>query len=355
MSEQKTEQPTRKKLQDARKKGEIAYSRDFVQTVLVVAMLFYLIAGAAAILDPLGALIVASAWDGRGDFGDTLRATLDLSVHTGLRILAPFIGIVLLAGLLVDFLQVGPLLAFERVAPKMERLAPSKNAKNIFSVRNVVEFLKSTAKVVLLAVLVAWVLRTELPNLLRIGDGGLASFQAVTGVSFRRLAISVAVVYAAIALADLLWQRKQFRRQQMMGKNEVRQEFKNTEGDPQIKHRRKGLHRELLMENLVGSVRNSSVVVTNPTHLAVALRYEKGDTPLPMVMAKGRGRLAALIVRSARQAGVPVMQDVPLARALMETAHPEDFIPAELIEPVAHVLRWVRDRQAALTSEETSS
>jgi len=127
-----------------------------------------------------------------------------------------------------------------------------------------------------------------------------------------------------------------------MSKEEVKQEYKEMEGDPHIKHKRKHLHQEMVMHGATGQARKASVVVTNPTHLAVALYYEPDETPLPLVLAKGEGTLAEAMMQAAREAGVPVMQNIPLARALMAQAQPDQYIPSELIEPVAEVLRLVR-------------
>jgi type III secretion protein U len=127
-----------------------------------------------------------------------------------------------------------------------------------------------------------------------------------------------------------------------MSKDEVKREYKESEGDPLIKGKRKQLHHELVMSADAGAVRNASVVVTNPTRIAVALRYEKGKTPLPMVVAKGENLLARRIIEIAREEGIPVMENVPLARALFEEVEVERYIPAEMIEPVAEVLRWVQ-------------
>jgi type III secretion protein U len=128
----------------------------------------------------------------------------------------------------------------------------------------------------------------------------------------------------------------------MMSKEDVKQEYKEAEGDPHIKHQRKQLHHELMQEGAVQSARTASVVVTNPTHLAIAIQYDKDRTPLPMVVGKGEGALATRMIEAAKEAGVPVLQNIPLAHALMEEANLNQFIPSELIEPVAEVLRMVQ-------------
>jgi type III secretion protein U len=144
-------------------------------------------------------------------------------------------------------------------------------------------------------------------------------------------------------MADFIWQRMQYRKQLMMSKDEVKQEYKQMEGDPHIKHHRRHLHQELLQSGAVEKSRTASVLVTNPTHLAIALHYDKDETPLPVVLAMGEGALAERMIAAAREAGVPVLQNIPLAHALFDTAHVDQYIPSDLIEPVAQVLRLVRD------------
>jgi type III secretion protein U len=128
-----------------------------------------------------------------------------------------------------------------------------------------------------------------------------------------------------------------------MSKDEVKQEYKTMEGDPHIKGQRKQLHQEMMQNDAVSSARNATVLVTNPTHLAIALRYEEEKTPLPMILAKGEGALAEKMIEAAREAGVPVMQNIPLAHALFEQGRADQYIPSDLIEPVAAVLRVVRE------------
>ncbi|MEG1454642.1 MAG: EscU/YscU/HrcU family type III secretion system export apparatus switch protein, partial [Comamonas sp.] len=145
-----------------------------------------------------------------------------------------------------------------------------------------------------------------------------------------------------IALADLVWQRFNYRKGLMMSKDEVKQEYKQMEGDPHIKHQRKQLHQEMQQNSAVQSAREATVVVTNPTHLAVALRYDEDETPLPLILAKGEGALAQAMMDAARAAGVPVMQNIPLARALTAQGEAGQYIPSELVEPVAEVLRLLQ-------------
>ncbi len=157
----------------------------------------------------------------------------------------------------------------------------------------------------------------------------------------RRVLVS-AGVFCVIAAADWCFQKWQFNKQHMMSKEEVKREFKESEGDPLIKGKRKQLHQEMIAQNQIANVRKAKVLVTNPTHFAVALDYEKDRTPLPVILAKGQGVLAQRMIETAREEGIPIMRNVPLARSLYEQGTENAYIPQDLIGPVAEVLRWVQ-------------
>jgi type III secretion protein U len=159
----------------------------------------------------------------------------------------------------------------------------------------------------------------------------------------RQTASYALAAFAAIAALDWLFQKHQFMKEHRMSKDDVKKEYKEQEGDPQVKGQRKQLHQEMVMSDQVQGVKNADVLITNPTHLAIALEYKKGKTPLPVILAKGEGRLAERMMKAAEAAGVPIMRNIPLAHDLFDQGTELQYIPAELIEPVAEVLRWLRD------------
>jgi type III secretion protein U len=342
MSGEKTEQPTPKKLREAREKGEVAHSKDFTQTLLIVALFGYMLGNAGGIIESLGKLMLIPPGLTGMPFETALKTAMGAALREAINVVLPFILIVLGVGMFGEFLQVGIVLAFKKLMPSGQKLNVMGNFKNIFSKKNLVEFLKSALKIIFLSALVAIVVRDALPELMSVPHSGLAGLQTGVGGMLRTLIINVGLAYVIISLADFAWQRMQHRKQLMMSKEEVKQEYKEMEGDPHIKSKRKHLHQEMVMQGATHSARKASVVVTNPTHLAIALYYEPDETPLPVVLAKGEGTLAVEMMRAAREAGVPVMQNIPLARALMADAQPNQYIPSELIEPVAEILRLVR-------------
>ena len=341
MSE-KTEQPTAKKLRDTRKKGDVAYSKDFTQTVLIVALFGYLISSAPHMLEVMGQMMLMPATTLRMGFNEAANLVLDEMMKAAIEMVLPVLGIVLFGGIFADAMQVGIMFAFEKIMPSAKKLNVLENLKNTFSKKNLVEFLKSLLKIGFLSALIWILLREAIPNMMSIPQGGLPGVGSVVGTLLKTMITNVALAYTAVALADFAWQRFSYRKGLMMSKDDIKQEYKEMEGDPHIKHQRKHLHQEMMQHGAVQSARKATVVVTNPTHLAVALRYDADETPLPVVLAKGEGALAEQMMKAAREAGVPVMQNIPLARALTEFAEPGQYIPSELVEPVAELLRLLQ-------------
>jgi type III secretion protein U len=342
MSE-KTEQPTAKKLREAREQGQVAHSKDFTQTVLILALFGWLIGNAQALLGDFSQMLLlpASLMSTGMDFDAVADALIGALTRAAIEMLLPFIGIVIVLGIFVEMLQVGVLLAFKAIQPSGKRLNMAQNLKNLLAARSWVELLKSVLKIAVVGTVVGLLLMHELGGLLTVPRAGVQGVGVAVGTLLASLFKQVAVAYVLIAGFDFVYQRMQHRKQLMMGKDEVQREYKEMEGDPHIKHKRRHLHQELLANQALQAVRGASVVVTNPTHLAVALRSGAHDT-LPLVVAKGEGALAERIKAAALQAGVPVMQNIPLARALMAGAEIEQYIPAELVQPVAELLRAVQ-------------
>jgi type III secretion protein U len=341
MSE-KTEQPTSKRLRDSRRKGDVAYSKDFTQTLLILAIFGYLLGNSAHLVETLGEMILLPGTLLRLNFQDAADTLVMELLTSAAWVVLPFVGIVLGVGMLADALQVGIIFAFEKLKPSGKKLNILSNAKNIFSKKNLVEFLKSALKIAVLSSLLATLIRDAMPILTSIPQAGLPGLGQVMATLLKTMLVHIGLAYSVIALADFVWQRFNYRKGLMMSKDEVKQEYKQMEGDPQIKHQRKQLHQEMQQNTAVQSAREATVVVTNPTHLAVALRYDEDETQLPLILAKGEGALAQAMMDAARAAGVPVMQNIPLARALTAQGQAGQYIPSELVEPVAEVLRLLQ-------------
>jgi type III secretion protein U len=342
MSE-KTEQPTAKKLRDAREKGQVAKSKDFTQTALIVALFAYIISAGKPLMESFSRIILAPFSFIDTDFHNAVGSVMEVMLVETAFLLLPFIGIVLIVGIFSETIQTGLLFAFEAIKPSAKKLNVLENAKNMVSKKSLVELLKSLIKIGVLSWVTYVLTKDALPLLMHIPYRGFAEIGTLMGEMLKNLIIQTGLAYTVIALADFVWQRMQHNKQLMMSKDEVKQEYKGMEGDPHIKGQRKHLHQELLASDSVQGARTASVLVTNPTHLAIAIRYDEDTTPLPIVVGKGEGALAERMIEAAREAGVPIVQNIPLAHALFDTSSLDQYIPSDLIEPVAAVLRLVMD------------
>lgn len=343
MSSEKTEEPTRHKIEEARKEGQVAKSRDFTQVLLIGALFGYTLGNAEAIVRQLTGILLMPAQLYGMEFRGAIALALTDMGREGALLLAPYIVIVLVIGTFGELIQSGILFAFKALMPKLDKLNPATNVKNVFSMKNAVEFIKSTIKVVFLSAVVYYVVRMELQPLLLVPYYGAEAAGLMLGITIRTLVIYTFLGFAVIAFFDFLYQRHNYFKELRMSIEEVKQEYKQMEGDPHVKQHRRGLAKELVMGDGDNKpVRKSTVVVTNPTHYAVALYYDEVETPLPIVLAKGADKEARKIVRIAEEENIPVMENVPLARALIATAGINQYIPSELVESVAEVLLALR-------------
>lgn len=358
MSSEKTEPPSHKKLQDARRKGDVAHSKDFTQTLLILSLLGYLVLRGRAIFETLTALVLFAARMAAGispatstvssaapllPFNSAVAALGREAAGACVDVVAPFLLIVIGVGVFAETLQVGVLLAFEKLKPSGKKLNPVTNLKNVFSKKNLIEFVKSLLKIGFLSVLVWKVVAAALPELFALPRAGVDGVFTSVGMLMVTLLLNVAAAYVALGVADLAWQRYLHRQQLRMSKEDIKREYKEMEGDPHVRSMRRNLQKEMAMQGATAGARRASVLITNPTHYAVAIYYDKAETPLPIVLAKGEGALAQRMIDEAHASGVPVLRDIPLARALSARADVAQYIPEAFIEPVAEVLRLVRE------------
>lgn len=342
MSE-KTEKPTAKKLRQAREEGQVAHSKDFTQTVLILALFGYVLSQSERFVKSLGDMILMPVNVLGMPFEEAAEVVISQLVRDAIWVVLPFLLIVIGLGLFAEMFQTGMNFAFKALKPSAKKLNVMSNLKNIFSLKGLIELIKSILKITFLAALIFKLVHAALPTMMTLPQGGLAGIGIAVGMMLKDMMVNVAIVYAIIAAADFVYQRYQHTKGLMMSKDEIKQEYKEMEGSPEIKQQRKHLHQELMSSGAVERTRKASVVITNPTHLAIAIQYDKETTPLPVVLAKGEGTLAENMVKAAREEGVPVLQNIPLAHSLMNTVEVDQYIPSELVEPVAEVLRLIRN------------
>ena len=345
MSGEKTEQPTSKKLRDARKKGQVAKSTDVSSTALLIVIFAIFLIGWPWMFQELQELMVLPARFYDVPFEEAMPQMLGVAVTKLVVICMPFIGAVIVFGVMVNYFQVGPLFVGEPIKPELKKINPIDKAKQMFSMKNLMEFGKSVIKVTFLGFLLFILIRASIPNLMTLGYGSIDQSLDALGTILFQLAIYTVFAYTVIAFADFGFQRWQHNKQLMMTKDEVKREFKESEGDPIIKGKRKQLHQEMVMEDSVQKTKKSTVLITNPTHRAIAVYYKEGETKLPMILAKAEGALAKRMMEVAKEEGIPIMQNIPLATDLFFNAQADHYIPTELIQPIAEVLRWVYELQ----------
>jgi type III secretion protein U len=341
----KTEQPTPKKLRDARKRGDVPKSKDVSSTagtlvwmLIFASMLGFFFKQFQHLFDAVFAALAH-----RQPFRDVV-----LSLAMQAVVVFALVGLLpgLLAGLigtLVEFLQVRGVFALEKVKPDLNHLNPVEGVKKIFSSDNLIELVKSILKAVLLIAAMVLLIRHHANDLYNVTQSTPAQAAALWWRISLVLVVWVLVFFAFFSLGDSLIQNYKYIKKLMMSRREILQEHKEDEGDPFVKGKRKQMQKEWAQQNMKKGVRRANAVVTNPTHLAVALRYEKDDTVVPIVTAKGEDEMARVIRETAEEEGIPVMQNVDLARALYREVELDDYIPVELFEAVAQVLLWAQD------------
>ena len=341
---EKTEKATPKKKQDERKKGNIFLSQEVVIVFTLLAT-FYSVR-------LLGGWIVESIEKNFQDFiglmavvetvGDTelKRIFLDGCI-TFAKTAFPILIIGALAAVVVTLAQTRLLFTMKAAAPKFSRLNPIHGFKKLFSVRAVVEMLKAVAKIIILGYIVYTVFLKYLPQLPRMIDMGIGDAVGQTGEMILSVLQSVAIAAAFVAAADYLYQWWDYEKNLRMSKQEIKEEYKQTEGDPQIKGKIRERMQQQARRRMMQNVPSADVVIRNPTHYAVALKYDIDRHAAPVVVAKGVDSLALRIVKIAEENGVVTLENRPLARGLYDAVDLDREIPEEFYQAVAEVLAFV--------------
>ncbi|HEY1190308.1 MAG TPA: flagellar biosynthesis protein FlhB [Gemmata sp.] len=340
--ESKTEDPTPRRREEARRQGQVPFSAELVGSLVLVSGVLGLRYLGPDLWDTLMSVFRSDLpRAARGEFGPAEAA--ELIGRTALRALAallPFFGALLLVGVASTVAQVGFQLNTEKLEPDITKLNPATGFGKLFSVAALVRGLLTILKVLALAAVAYFVLDGRGGLIAALGTGRLAGAVPVAWVLIMRLALYLTSAVALVAIIDYVYQRYRFEQSLMMTKEELKQELKQEEGDPLIKARIRQIARDRTKRKMLVEVPKATVVVTNPTHYAVALRYDPARDSAPVVVAKGKGVFAQQIARRARDSGVPVLERPPLARALQSVREGQP-IPGVLFRAVAEVLAFV--------------
>jgi type III secretion protein U len=344
MSE-KTEPPTPKKLRDAREQGNLLKSTEVVSTAVMLCGLVALYVVAADVpkrfqraLDELVKLI------GQVDFGSKASEFAYVMVTEMLAVTGVVFGAIILSTVIANVGQIGIYLSASRFTKGPESLNPVSNAKNLFSKKTLTQFAVNFLKVGVILGVAWWQISLEQRSLAEkiylCGRDVFCGLSVAATLSFRLL-LWMTLAMVPIAVADWIIQHHFYIKDLMMSIDEVHREYKEQEGSPEMKGHRRQVAHEIVHEDPAPKARDASVVVRNPTHVAVALRYEPEVLALPYVVCKGVGGLAERIIREAEAHGVPTFEDVPLARGLNDACDVGDAVPSAYVEPVAKVIRWL--------------
>lgn len=336
---EKTEQPTPKKLRDARKDGQVAKSVEIIQGMqLLVAALWFWLEGpklVAALQDTFGQTIQYMALP----FEQALLRTFLACAQVLVRFTSSLAAVLLLATIITGLAQTGFLFAPKRLKPKLSTISILQNAKNLFSLKKLYTLFRTVFKVILLGCVFAYILGRYGKSLIYLPECGVQCAIPIVAKLCSWLIGSVLAFYIIFAITDYLFERYQLIKQLRMSKEDIKREFKDTEGNPHIKGHIRQLHEEMQNSDMPGRVERASAVIKNPTHLAICIYYKQGETLLPIVTEKGEGRKALQVLELAQMYKVPVVANIALARQLMAETKIGDYIPDKLFEPVAEVLR----------------
>jgi flagellar biosynthetic protein FlhB len=338
----KTEPATPKKRDEARKKGQVANSRELTSVlVLLSALTVFYFSGGWMFHQVAGIMKTIFGQAGQFEFGvQNVQSLMWLLFQKVVMILAPLFLVVAIAGILGNIAQVGFLLTGEPLTPDLKKLNPAKGIKRVISARGGVELVKSILKVIIIGGVAYLMIRGELnkiPALVAISVSSIIDFMGQVALKLGFYTCLVLIILAAI---DLAFQRWQHERDLRMTKQEVKDEFRQREGDPMVRSRIRAVQREMAMRRMMDAVPDATVVITNPTHLAVAIKFDR-SMQAPMVVAKGAGHLAARIKEIAAEHDIPVIEQKPLARALFKNVEIDHHIPADLYHAVAEILAYV--------------
>ena len=340
----KTEKPTPKKLKDARKKGDVSKSKDVSSTGVMILWIVLLGASLYYIIDRITSLIsITLQKAGQShDFFFLLNLIGTESYSTLLELTALLIIPAAIIGTLVEFLQAGPVITLEKVKPKMDHLNPTSGLKRMFSMDNLVEVLKSIAKTALLFLIGYLILKTSLADIVKLPQG----MTSLIGSTFWSMLLSLLLwsvgIFSFIAILDAGYQRFSYIKKLRMSMRDIKQEHKENEGDPMIKQQRRQAHQEWSQQSASEAAKSANVILVNPTHLAIAIDYDREKTPVPKIAAKGEDLVARAMREAAENAHVPILRNIELAHTLYSDANEGDIIPSDLFDVMAEVILWAK-------------
>ncbi|MBI3211692.1 MAG: type III secretion system export apparatus subunit SctU [Simkania negevensis] len=340
---EKTEKATPKKLKDARKKGQVAKSKDFPAAFTFMTSFALIVATAGYLFDNLAGFMI-SCFTGMKE-GQNLAYRIPSYLANSLEIIfntsIPFMILISLVGVIVNFLIIGPLFSMEAMKPDIKKLNPVTNIKGMFKLKTFIELLKSIFKIAGAMVIIYATVYNSLPDLIATAALPVLGSAVVFSDFLIKVSFRVGLFFLVIAIFDLVFQKKNFAKEMKMEKFEVKQEIKDTEGNPEIKGKRRQVAHEIAYQDGPQTASRARAIISNPIHIAVAISYEAEKDPAPKILVMGKGVMADNIVKVGQEHHVPVMRNVPLAQELYNKGKIGHYVPEETYEAIAEVLKWI--------------
>ena len=345
--QERTEQATSRRREEAREKGQVARSQEVVSvSILVAGLIFFYFGGSTLLSKTMDVMTSGFRNVYLADLTpDSTSQIITQYILKGFGILFPLLIAILIAAVLGNVLQFGFMVTSESVQPKIDKISPAKGLKRLFSLRSVVELIKGILKVCIISAVAYWVIRNEFDHIIPLADQSVWGMLSYIGSVCFKILLATTVVLIFLAALDYAYQRWEFEKSIRMTKQEIKDEFKNTEGDPMIKARIRRIQREMARKRMMAEVPKATVVVTNPTHLAIAIKYEPAYMAAPIVIAKGADFIAEKIRNIAKENDVPVVENKPLAQVLYKIVKVNQPVPEDLYKAVAEVLAYVYEQR----------
>ena len=342
--DQKTEEPTSKRVTDTEKKGNFAHSKEINSSfILLAALLGFMILGEQSTRNVMGSWtdMFAESWALQLTPEELYKVTAN-AMQAFVKIVGPFLIIIMLAGVISNLFQIGGLrFSSHPLVPKFNKLNPLAGFGRIFSKNSVMELFKSLFKVGIISVISYYVIKShwkEIPPLMGFGVGQVLSFMGFVALE---IIFNVLLVMIFLSLLDFTFQKFTYLENLRMTKQEVKEERKESDGNPQVKQRIRTVQMQMARKRMMSAVPEADVIVTNPTHISIAIKYDTENFAAPLVVAKGVGPIAMRIREIAKENGIPLVEDKPLARTLNKTVEVGQMIPASLYKAVAEILAYV--------------
>lgn len=344
-NQEKTEKHTQKKMRESREKGQVLQSKEVNSALLLLTSFVTL----SVLFRHLGSTLLSGTYFIYNEYLNpdlvftisNINRLTKIAAYNLLMIFAPLAGMTLVIGLLISYMQVGFLFTTKKLEVKLSRLNPIEGFKRMFSLKSLVELVKSFVKIILIGYVVYSYMRNHMVSITNTVAMETESIISVLNSFAISIGVRVSAVLIILAILDYAYQRYEYYKGLKMSKQEVKEEFKQTEGNPQIKSKIKEKQRQMSMMRMMQDVPKADVIITNPTHIAIAIQYDSSKSVAPKLLAKGQEFVAKKIRDVASEHDIPIVENKKLARTMYEIVEVGDFIPQDLYQPVAEILAYI--------------